>query len=98
MDLFQYVESRNHAGLKHRLDRKKTGLETLNEDGKSALCVATEMNNLPGMGLLIEAKANVNFVTLEHTTLLDLALSKSFSTAGQMLYDNGGRMNIRTLK
>lgn len=91
-DLFLLVNSKNHVGLKRRLERKRDDLEFLNCDGKTALCVAVEQNNLVAMGLLIEAKSNVHFITQEHQTLFDMAMSKSFSVAGQMLYDNGARL------
>lgn len=94
MDLFGLVEGRKHENLKNRLERSKEGLEFLNSEGKSPLQVAVEMNNLPGMGLLIEAKANVNFITQECVSLLDVALSKSNSVAGQMLYDNGAKTRL----
>lgn len=90
-DLFELINAKNHGGLKTRLERKKDDLEFLNCDGKTALCVAVEQNYLIGMGLLIEAKSNVNFITQHHQTLLDMAMSKSFSVAAQMLYDNGGK-------
>lgn len=90
MDLFELIEQKNHVGLKRRLQIKKDDLGHLNRVGQSPLCVATDQNDLVAMGLLIEAKADVNFITLKNVTLLDLALSKSYSVAGQMLYDNGG--------
>lgn len=70
-----------------------------NQKGHTALLEAVDKNHYEVVGALLDAKANINFITeKQHMTALHLAAKKGFVEIMQLLLKHGARLDLKNKK
>ena len=99
LPLHRAVIWNNQEILKSILSKtKKSLIDTLNENGNSALYIATERGFPKTMGLLLRSNTDVNLENEKGDTPLHIAVKKDFVSGVQLLLSSGAKPNVQDVK